>query len=173
MVVFPGELFSQQLLLFDAFLSWILAKVVGKVGEEAKESKAMYATEEMQDMMMQVNSKLREQRAEREVGIGSMDVVGLYPALEKEKVKEILKVMLLRTEVKVAQINWKEVGVYLACAHSQEEINHEGLEEVVPRWRYRPQGGGNRPGITSKRAMMGAGEEEEEDGDGGGRGRRG
>ena len=155
-------------------LSWIMAKVVGKVGEEAPESKAMYATEEMQDMMTKVNSKLTERRVTREVGIGSMDVVGLYPALEKGKVKTILKEMLLRTKVKVAQINWKEVGVYLACAHSQEEIDHEGLEEVVPRWRYRPQGGGNRPGITSKRAMMGAGEEEEEedDGDGGGGRRR-
>ena len=152
--------------------------MVGKVGEEAQESRAMYATEEMQDMMMKVNLKLTEQRILKEVGIGSMDVVGLYPALEKGKVKEILKVMLLRTEVKVAQVNWKEVGVYLACAHRQEEIDQEGLEEVVPRWRYRPQGGGNRPGITSKRAMMGAGEEEEDDGDGGGggggrRGRRG
>ena len=92
-------------------LSWILAKVVGKVGEEAPESKAMYATEEMQDMMMKVNSKLAEHRTTKEVGIGSMAVVGLYPALEKEKVKTILEKMLLRTEVKVAQVKWKEVGV--------------------------------------------------------------
>ena len=40
-----------------------------------------------------------------------MDDVGLYPALEKEKVKTILEEMLLRTEVKVAQVKWKEVGV--------------------------------------------------------------
>ena len=46
------------------------------------------------------------------------------------------------------------------------------LEEVLPRWRYRPQGGGNRPGVTSKRAMMGASEEEDEEGDGGGGRRR-
>ena len=116
------------------------AKVVGKVGEEASESRAMYATEEVQDMMMKVNTQLTEQRAMTEVGIGSMDVVGLYPALEKGKVREILKVMILRTEVKVAQINWKEVGVYLACTHSQEEVELKGLEAVVPRWRYRPQG---------------------------------
>ena len=63
-------------------LSWILAKVVGKVGEEASESRAMYATEEMQDMTMKVNTQLTEQRAMTEVGIGSMDMVGLYPALE-------------------------------------------------------------------------------------------
>ena len=88
-----------------------------------------------------------------------MDVVGLYPALEKEQVRFVLKEMLLRTQVKVAGINWSEVGVYLACAHGQEEIDQEGLSEVVPRWRYRPQGGGNRPGMTSKRAMMSEDEE--------------
>ena len=53
----------------------------------------------------------------------------------------------------------------MACTNSQEELDREGLTEVVPRWRYRPQGGGNRPGITSKRALLGkrGGEEEEEE----------
>ena len=80
-------------------MSWILAKVVGKVGEEAPESRAMYATEEMQDMMMKANTRLTEQGTTKEVGIGSMDVVGLYPALEKEKIKVILTEMLLKTDV--------------------------------------------------------------------------
>ena len=56
-------------------------------------------------------------------------------------------------------IDRNEVEVYLACAHGQEEIDQEGLSMVVPSWRYRPQGGGNRPGMTSKRAMMSEDEE--------------
>ena len=141
-------------------LSWILAKLVGKVGEEAPESKSVSSTEEMQAKMMHLNTRLVGER--RKVGIGSMDVVGLYPALEKSKVKEILRTMLLRTDVKVAEVDWKEVAVYIACTHGQEEIDLEGLQEVVPRWRHRPQGGGNRPGITSKRAMQGPEDEEDE-----------
>ena len=109
-------------------LSWILAKLVGKVGEEAPESKAVSSTEEMQAKMMHLNTHLIGER--RKVGVGSMDVVGLYPALEKAKVKEILRTMLMKTEVKVAEVNWKEVAVYLACAHSQEEINAGGCR----RW---------------------------------------
>ena len=62
--------------------------------------------------------------------------------------------MIQRSEVQVADVDWQEVGVYLASTHTQQEIDHEGLGEVVARWRYRPQGGGNRPGITSKRAML-------------------
>ena len=153
-------------------LSWILAKLVGKVGEEAPESKAVSSTEEMQAKMMHLNTRLLGER--RKVGVGSMDVVGLYPALEKAKVKEILRTMLMRTEVKVAEVNWKEVAVYLASTHSQVEIDAEGLQEVVPRWRYRPEGGGNRPGVTSKRAMQGPNDDEEEgEVEGAGAGRRG
>ena len=144
-------------------LSWILAKLVGKVGEEAPESRSVSSTEELQAKMMHLNTRLVGER--RKVGIGSMDVVGLYPALEKAKVKEIMRTMLQRTEVKVAEVNWSEVAVYLACTHSQEDINLEGLQEVVPRWRHRPQGGGNRPGITSKRAMQGP-DDKEDDGEG-------
>ena len=90
-------------------------------------------------------------------------MVGLYPALVKEWIRKILMIMFLRTEVKVKQVDWKEVGVYLAMTHSQQELDQEGLGEVVPRWRYRPQGGGNRPGITSSRAQLGKVVVEEEE----------
>ena len=56
----------------------------------------------------------------------------------EEKVKAILKEMLLRTNVKVTRIDWNEVGVYLACAHGEEEIDQEGLFMAVPSCRYRP-----------------------------------
>ena len=56
---------------------------------------------------------------------------------------KILKIMLLRSEVTVAGIDWEEVGIYLASTHKQKDLDEAGLGEVVPRWRYRPQGGGN------------------------------
>ena len=93
-----------------------------------------------------------------------MDVVGLYPSLQKAQIKVILMILLLSTEVKVAEVDWREVAVYLACTHGQEELDGAGLQDVVPRWRHRPQGGGNRPGITSKRAMQGP-EGDQDDGE--------
>ena len=90
-------------------LSWILAKVVGKVGEEAPESQAVYSTEEIQAKIVRLNTELRDER--REIGVGSMDVVGLYPALQKDWVKKILMIMMMKTEVKVAGVDWKELGM--------------------------------------------------------------
>ena len=91
-----------------------------------------------------------------------MDVAGLYPALTNTWVRKILKTTLMRTEVTVAGIDWQVVGVYLASTHTQQELDEAGLGEVVPRWCYRPQGGGNRPGITSDRALHGRPAEREQ-----------
>ena len=70
--------------------------------------------------------------------------------------------MIMKTDVVVEQVDWEEVGVYIATTHSQQEIDDKGLSNVIPRWRHRPQGGGNRPGITGTRALQGRKEEEEE-----------
>ena len=88
--------------------------------------------------------------------------MSLYPSLTKEWVQKILNIMIMKTEVVVEQVNWEELGVYLATTHSQREIDERGLGNVVPRWRHRPQGGGNRPGITGTRAIQGRKDEEEE-----------
>ena len=67
-------------------LSWILAKVVGKVGEEA-----------LNRGNLGLNTYLKDEG--REIGVGSRDVVGLYPSLQKDWVRRI---MMMKTEVKVA-----------------------------------------------------------------------
>ena len=73
-----------------------------------------------------------------------------------------MTIMIMKTEVVVEQVDWEEVGVYLATTYSQKEIDDRGLSNVVPRWQHRPQGGGNRPGITGIRAIQGRKEEEEQ-----------
>ena len=142
-------------------LSWILAQYIGKVGEEAPESKAVLSTEEVMAKLSAQNRKNVNRAAWEGFGIGSLDIKSLYPSLTREWVKKILTIMIMRTEVVVDEVDWVELGVYLATTHSQQEIDQKGLSEVVPRWRHRPQGGGNRPGITGTRAIQGRREEEE------------
>ena len=143
-------------------LSWILAQYIGKVGEEAPESRAVLSTEEVMARFSSQNQKNVNRATWEGFGVGSLDIKSLYPSLTKEWVRKILSTMIMRTEVVVDQVDWQEVGVYLATTHSQQEIDQMNLSEVVPRWRHRPQGGGNRPGITGNRALLGRKEEEEE-----------
>ena len=146
----------------NGILSWILSQYVGKVGEEAPESKAVLSTEEVMAKFSTLNQRMTGRESWEGFGVGSLDIKSLYPSLTKEWVERILSVMIMRTEVVVEQVNWEELGVYLATTYSQQEIDEKGLGNVVPRWRHRPQGGGNRPGITGNRANQGRKEEEEE-----------
>ena len=143
-------------------LSWILAQYVGKVGEEAPESKAVLSAEEVMAKFTNLNQQLRGRASWEGFGVGSLDIKSLYPSLTKEWVEKVLTIMIMKTEVVVEQVDWEEVGVYIATTHSQQEIDDKGLSNVIPRWRHRPQGGGNRPGITGTRALQGRKEEEEE-----------
>ena len=88
------------------------------VGEEAKESKAVYSTEEMQAKMVAQNTILKGEQ--KYVGVGSMDVVSLYPNLKKVWVAKILRIMMLRTEVVVKEVDWREDAIYLASTHTQQ-----------------------------------------------------
>ena len=143
-------------------LAWILAQYVGKVGEEAPESKAVLSAEEVMAKFTSLNQQLRGRASWEGFGVGSLDIKSLFPSLTKEWVEKILTIMIMKTEVVVEQVDWEEVGVYLATTYSQQEIDDRGLSNVVPRWRHRPQGGGNRPGITGTRAIQGRKEDEEE-----------
>ena len=46
----------------------------------------------------------------------------------------------------------REVALYLACAMTQEEIDEEGLSDVVHKRKHKK---GSRPGLTSKAVMGG------------------
>ena len=68
--------------------------------------------------------------------MGSLDIKSLYPSLTKEWVEKVLTIiiMLMKTEVVVdEQVNWEELGVYLATIYSQQELDEKGLGNVVPR----------------------------------------
>ena len=144
-------------------VSWILAQYVGKVGEEAPESRAVFSAEEVMAKFTTLNQQSRGRESWEGFGVGSLDIKSLYPSLTKEWVEKVLTIMIMKTEVVVEQVNWAELGVYLATTYSQQELDEKGLSRVVPRWRHRPQGGGNRPGITGTRAIQGKKEEEEEE----------
>ena len=144
-------------------LSWILAQYIGKVGEEATESRAVLSTEEVMAKFTAVNHQMRGRETWEGFGVGSLDIKSLYPSLTKEWVEKILSTMIMKTEVMVEEIDWAELGVYLATTHTQQELDDKGLSRVVPRWRHRPQGGGNRPGITGSRAVQGKKDDEEEE----------
>ena len=83
--------------------------------------------------------------------IGSKDVSAHYPSIDIEVAAHEVKLEVEESDLDV-NMNVTEVALYLACSMSQEEIDDEGLTDVVHRRRHK---NGRRPGLTSKSVMAG------------------
>ena len=64
-----------------------------------------------------------------------MDVKGLYPSMSWKEIVIAVKEMIMNSEMDINNVDWTEVGKYLAVLISQEEIAQEGLTHVIPKRR--------------------------------------
>ena len=78
---------------------------MGKVGEEAPESTAIYSLEEAMAKFRALNNQLVGRRDWDKCGVGSLDIKSLFPRLSKDLVKRILTIMILRSEVEVEGVD--------------------------------------------------------------------
>ena len=65
----------------------------------------------------------------------SLDVKALYPSMSWEEIVKSIKWLILNTDMIVENVNWSEVGKYLAVMMTPEEITEEGLTNVIPKRR--------------------------------------
>ena len=73
-----------------------------------------------------------------------MDVKSLYPSMSWEECVESVQWLILNSKMEVEDVNWFEVGKYLAVMMAPEEISREGLYNVIP----------NRKGIRLRRITV-------------------
>ena len=64
-----------------------------------------------------------------------MDVKSLYPSMSWEECVESVQWLILNSKMNVEDVNWFEVGKYLAVMMAPEEISREGLDNVIPKRR--------------------------------------
>ena len=62
-----------------------------------------------------------------------MDVKALYPSMSWEEIIKSVKWIIMRSDMKIENVDWFEVGKYLAVMMTKEEIVEEGLQHVVPK----------------------------------------
>ena len=65
----------------------------------------------------------------------SMDVKALYPSMSWEEIVIAVKEMILSSTMDISNVDWAEVGKYLAVMMTQDEIEQEGLAFVIPKRR--------------------------------------
>ena len=74
-----------------------------------------------------------------------MDVKALYPSLRADKCRSIIEEVVINSDVKLTNVDWKKAALYWAIVFSKEEIAEEGLEVVIP---LRFKGGGRGRKVT-------------------------
>ena len=72
-----------------------------------------------------------EKDGEEEVKIFSMDVESLYPKLDKEDMVETIQELVITSDVKVENVDDKELAKFVAVMVEKEEIKKKRLENIV------------------------------------------
>ena len=68
----------------------------------------------------------------------SMDVKALYPSMEWDAIVAAVKEMILKSKMKIENVDWREVAKYIAVEIPAEEIEKEGLSLVIPKRKGNP-----------------------------------
>ena len=136
-----------------ARLSNLISQVLNYAADSAKSSTECMSTEEAKYKILETNRKLNaavESGTKKDVVLMSMDVKALYPSLRVEEVVGIVYEMMARllAEKKfvIRDIDWDEVGKYIAIVCTSDEIRDKKLVTAIPK-RARGEGTrGKKPG---------------------------
>ena len=69
----------------------------------------------------------------KQCAVLSMDVKDLHPSMEWEEIAIAVREMVENSKEEIENVNYHEVGKYLAVTLSREEIYNEGLQHVIPK----------------------------------------
>ena len=150
-------------------LGYFLSKVINDYSDCAENKTECRSSEEMRAAFENFNSVDRDLRLKCK--IISMDVKALYPSMSWSEIVKAIKEMIIESEMKTENVDWLEVGKYLSVMMTPEEIQEEGLINVIPKRRgvrlrritinYLQQKKNSdkwlparRPGVRQKRRML-------------------
>ena len=150
-------------------LGHFLSILVNNYADCAENRTESRSSEEMRAAFEKFNKLDKASRLKCQVI--SMDVKALYPSMDWHEIVESIKWMILESKMEINNVDWFEVGKYLAVVLSPEEIIDEGLDLVIPKRRglrlkkitvnyLRQKKNANkwltarRPGIRQKQKML-------------------
>ena len=133
----------------------LLCEILNPFVEEAdRESRTeVKSQEELCSEMNKVNTRIREEglrrgpfQTEGNLVVGSKDVEAHYPNIDIDLAASEVKKEIEESDLEV-NVDAGEVALFLACSMTVEEIEEEGLTELVHKRRFK---NGARPGLTCK-----------------------
>ena len=122
-------------------LSHFLSKIINDYADYDQIETECRSSEEMRAAFEQYNNLDIETK--KKCNIISMDVKALYPSMEWDEIVKSVKMMIEHSDLEIENVDYDEVGKYLAVTMSRGDIVKEGLQHVIP-----DRIGGNNRNIT-------------------------
>ena len=113
-------------------VSTFLCKVINDFCEGVDEKHEVKSSEEMRSALEEFNENTDEEERKK-CKIMSFDVKSLYPSVTKRVAEQGIKELIMNSDMEVMNINYKEMSKYLFVMMAQEEIENEGLSEIMPK----------------------------------------
>ena len=110
------------------------------------------STEEMMNKILETNRELELSKEDgiHDLQVMSMDVKALYPSLKIQEVCPIIYQMLLdlqnEDKFHIEDVDYFEVGKYLAITCTVEELEEKKLINLIPKRRVGDERRGRKPG---------------------------
>ena len=111
-------------------LSNFISRVVNDFADAADIDTECKSSEEMRATFEEFND--RDANEKKGCAVMSMDVKALYPSMEWKEIITAVKELVENSEEEAKNVNYEEVGKYLAVTMTRAEIEREGLDDVVP-----------------------------------------
>ena len=120
-------------------LGELVSDILEPVARAEPDPKEAQSTEELMSAIKEANLKMKEKEV-NECVIGSMDVEALYPSLDQRLSAKIVKEEYIKSDVEIAEVDWKIVALYLAVTASKEELIRDGIYHLTARRRKSVRG---------------------------------
>ena len=131
----------------------MVSAILTPVADEMDKGTECRSTEEMIRGIHDANERIKQKNGRdesKEIVVVSQDVDGLYPELRRAETVRIAGKLMEESEISFEDVNFQEVGKYLAIHLTQESIVKNNLVTVIPD-RVKTQNGpvgGPKPGMA-------------------------
>ena len=112
-------------------LSGFLSRIVNDYADKENIGTECRSGEEMKAAFEKYNET--DGDVKTQCAIISMDVRALYPSMEWHEIGLAVRDMIENSEHEIENVDWVEVGKYLAVTMEEDQIIKEGLRNVIPK----------------------------------------
>ena len=110
----------------------MLSDIIEPITKLSPVCKEAQSTEEIMREIEDCNTRLLLNPS-RNIMVGSMDVVALYPSIDQRLGARIVAEEFLKSGIEVQGVDYRAASIYLSVNVHKDELQREGLLHLIPR----------------------------------------